>query len=192
MRAEAQRKAIHLLAAAVPIGLAAGVPRDVVAWGLAALLAIAIVVELARMRVAPVRVLFLRLTSHLLRDHEHAGWSGASWMLAAHLLAVLLFPPATAIAALWAVATGDAAAALVGRAAGRHRIASGKSFEGTAACFLVSLAGALWLARLPFGAALVGAGAAALAEMPSRPLDDNLRIVLATGIAISLWRLGFG
>ena len=192
MRAEAQRKAIHLLAAAVPIGLAAGVPRDLVAWGLAALLAIAIAVELARLRVAPVRVLFLRLTSHLLRDHEHAGWSGASWMLAAHLLAVLLFPAATAIAALWAVSTGDAAAALVGRAAGRHRVASGKSLEGTAACFLVSLAGALWLAGLPPGAALAGAGAAALAELPSRPFDDNLRIVLATGIAISLWQLGFG
>lgn len=192
MRAEAQRKAIHLLAAAVPIGLAAGVPRDLVAWGLAALLATAVAIELARMRVAPVRVLFLRLTSHLLRDHEHAGWSGASWMLAAHLLAVLLFPRATAIAALWAVSTGDAAAALVGRAAGRHRVASGKSLEGTAACFLVSLAGALWLAGLPAGAALVGAGAAALAELPSRPLDDNLRIVLATGIAISLWQLWFG
>lgn len=192
LRAELQRKALHLLAAAVPIALAAGVPRAPIAWMLGALLAVAVVVEFGRMRYAPVRVLFLRLTSHLLRDHEHRGWSGASWMLAAQLLAVLVFPTATAIAALWAVATGDAAAALVGRAAGRHRIASGKSLEGTAACFLVSLVGALWLARLGPGAALAGAAAAAVAELPARPLDDNLRIVLATGIAISLWRLVFG
>src|SRR5688572_18978986 len=105
------------------------------ALGLGALLAIAIAVELGRMRLAPVRQLFLRLTSHLLRDHEHSGWSGASWMLAAHLLALLLFPRATAIAALWAVSVGDAAAALVGRAVGRRRLDSGKSLEGSAACF---------------------------------------------------------
>lgn len=192
LRAELQRKALHLTAAAVPVALAAGVPATPIAWGLGALLGIAIVVELARMRYAPVRLLFLRLTAHLLRDHEHRGWSGASWMLAAQLLAVLVFPTATAIAALWAVATGDAAAALVGRAAGRHRLASGKSLEGSAACFLVSLAGGLWLARLGPGAALAGAAAAAVAELPARPLDDNLRIVLATGAAISLWHLVFG
>jgi dolichol kinase len=191
LRAEGQRKALHLLSAATPLALAAGVPRVPLAWGLAALLAVAIAVELGQARLAPMRALFLRLTSHLLRDHEHTGWSGASWMLAAHLLAVLLFPRATAIAALWAVSVGDAAAALVGRAAGRHRLASGKSVEGTLACFVVTLAGALWLAGLPAGGALVAAASASIAELPSRPLDDNLRIVLFTGFAISLWHLVF-
>lgn len=191
LRAELQRKALHLTAAVVPVALAAGVPERPIAWGLGALLGIAVVVELARVRYAPVRILFLRLTQHLLRDHEHRGWSGASWMLAAQLLAVVAFPTATAVAALWAVATGDAAAAIVGRVAGRHRLASGKSLEGTAACFLVALGGGLWLARLAPGAALAGAAAAAAAELPARPLDDNLRIVLATGIAISLWHFIF-
>ena len=190
--AEAQRKALHLLSAVVPLALAAGVPREPIAWGLGALLAAAVAVELGRARIAPVRTRFLRLTSHLLRDHEHEGWSGASWMLGAQLLAVLLFPRAAAIAALWAVSVGDAVAALVGRAAGRHRLASGKSVEGTAACFVATLAGAAWLAGLGPGAALTAAAAAAAAELPSRPLDDNLRIVLATGAAISLWHLVFG
>ena len=192
MRAELQRKGLHLLSAAVPIALAAGVPRAPIAWTLGALLAIAIAVELGRQRVAPVRVLFLRLTSHLLRDHEHRGWSGASWMLAAQLLAVLLFAETTATAALWAVSVGDAAAAVVGRAAGRHRLASGKSLEGSAACFVATLVGALAVARLDAGTALVAAIAAAASELPARPLDDNMRIVLLTGGAISLWRLVFG
>jgi dolichol kinase len=191
LRAEVQRKSLHLLSAAVPLALAAGAPSAAIAWALGALLATAIAVELGRARVEPVRRLFLRLTSHLLRDHEHAGWSGASWMLAAQLLAVLVFPRPTAIAALWAVSVGDAAAALVGRAFGRRRLANGKSVEGTLACFLATLLGSLWLAALAPGAALVAAATAASAELPSRPLDDNLRIVLATGCAISLWLLVF-
>jgi dolichol kinase len=191
LRAEVQRKSLHLLSAAVPLALAAGAPCAVLAWGLGALLAVAVAVELGRTRFAPVRLLFLRLTSHLLRDHEHTGWSGASWMLAAQLLAVLAFPRATAIAALWAVSVGDAAAALVGRAAGRHRLASGKSIEGALACLVATFAGAFWLAELAPGAALAAAATATAAELPSRPLDDNLRIVLATGFAISLWHLVF-
>jgi dolichol kinase len=191
MRGELQRKALHLVSAVVPVALAAGVPRAPIAWTLGAMLSFAIAVELGRMHLAPVRQLFLRLTAHLLRDHEHTGWSGASWMLAAQLLAVLVFPSATAIASLWAVSVGDAAAAIVGRSVGRHRLAWGKSLEGSLACFVVTLAGALWLARLGVGGALVAAAAATAAELPARPLDDNLRIVLLTGIAISLWHLMF-
>ena len=191
LRREAQRKALHLVFVAVPVLLAAGAPRAPLAWTLGALLGVAIAVELGRMHVAPVRLLFARVASHLLRDHEHRGWSGASWMLVAQLAGLLLFPLPAAITALWAVAAGDAAAALVGRALGRPRLPGGKSLEGTAACFLVTLAGALWLAGLAPGAATVGAVAAAAAELPAHPLDDNLRIVLATGVAILLWRMAF-
>ena len=45
--------------------------------------------------------------------------------------------PAVVWASLLYLALGDAAAALVGKAAGRHKIAGGKkSVEGSAACFL--------------------------------------------------------
>jgi hypothetical protein len=41
------------------------------------------------------------------------------------------------------------------------------------------------------GAALVASLAASLAERPRRPLDDNIRVVVAVAIGITLWRFAF-
>jgi hypothetical protein len=46
--------------------------------------------------------------------------------------------------------------------------------------------GALLVARLAPGAALACAAAAALAERPRGPLDDNVRVALAAGGAAQL------
>jgi dolichol kinase len=175
-------------------------PRAWLAGGLAALVIVALGVEVARARSARARHHFTRYTGALLREHEHQAWSGATWLLAAYLLAVLLYPRPFAIAAMWAVGVGDATAAVVGRWWGERRraraVASGaaagamgaKTYAGTATCFVAALAGARLVAGLPLAAACAVAAAAALAERPRRPLDDNLRIVLAVGLIALVWR----
>jgi dolichol kinase len=190
LRRELARKAIHLLSAAAPLLYATGVlPRRYLVWLLAWLLALAVVVELGRARVAAARGVFDRWVGMLLRPHERDRWAGATWLLAAFLGVVLLLPAPLAIAAMWAVAVGDACAAIVGRAFGRVRPGGGgKSLEGALACFAATYVGALAVARLTAVEAGVAALAATLAEWPSRPADDNVRIALAVGGALTLWQ----
>ncbi len=120
------------------------------------------------------------------------------------LLLVLAFPrrPDIAAAAWGILAWGDGCATLVGRAAGRHRLAwnRDKSVEGTAAFFLsASIAGvalAWWTAPaitpappllFVVGAPVVAALAAALAETIPIRLDDNFTVPAVAGA--TLWGL---
>ena len=80
-------------------------------------------------------------------------------------------------------------AAIVGRSFGRVRV-FGKTLEGSLACFgacvLVSLLypGDPFTWRMILGGALV----ATLFELLPIPLDDNLRISLSAGFAMTLLR----
>ncbi len=192
LRHELARKAIHLQSVAIPAAYALGVPRLPLLILLGFLLATAMVVELARHRSTRVRAGFSRIFSVLLRDHEHVGLSGATWLLLAFFLALLLLPRQAAIAATWAVSLGDATAALVGRWIGRHRLTrSSKTLEGSVACAAISFVGAWLVAGFPVGVS-AGAGVlAAAAEWPGKPLDDNLRIAVVVGGGILLWQLVF-
>lgn len=192
LRQELMRKAIHVQSVAVPAGYALGVPRSLLVAMVAVLVVTALVIEAGRRRSPWLRERFARTFAPLLREHEHSGLAGATWLLVAFLLAVMLLPRSAAIAAMWAVSVGDATAALVGRWIGRRRLTSGsKTLEGSAACALASGAGAWLVAGLPAGASLVAGSLAALAEWPSRPLDDNMRIALVVGGGIFLWQLAF-
>jgi dolichol kinase len=192
LRHEVARKAIHLSSAVVPAAYAAGLRRDLLAALLGGALAVALGIEAARRRHPGARARFEGALGGLLRPHERERWSGATWMAVAYLLAVALFPRPAAVAAMLAVALGDAAAAVVGRWAGARRpppppgAAAGKTWAGTAACAVASALGALLVARLAPGAALACAAAAALAERPRGPLDDNVRVALAAGGAAQL------
>ena len=186
LRHELARKALHLLSTAVPLAYAADVPRRTLLAALVALLLVALLVELARRRHALVRRAFHRATSPLLRAHEHDQWAGATWMLLAYVLVVWLAPRAAAIAATWAVAVGDASAAVVGRAIGRWRIgAHGKSIEGSLACCIATTLGATFVAGLGPAASLAAGVAAAVAEWPGRPLDDNVRVAAAVALTVT-------
>lgn len=195
LRAELARKSLHAATVVVPIAYARpGVSRDWVLGASGALLLVAFVVELARARSARMERAFGDAFGAMLREHERRAaaaprFAGATWLLLAFALAVLLFPRDLAVAAMCAVSLGDAAAAMVGRAIGRVRLRNGKSLEGAMACALATALGALFVARLGVVECLVGGACAALAELPARPLDDNVRVALATGTGILLWRM---
>jgi dolichol kinase len=157
---------------------------------LAFALAIALVVEVARARHERTRTAFDASLGRLLRVHEVQGVSGGTWLIVALLAATVLFPRDIAIAAMGAVAIGDAAAAIIGRALTRGR-GGGKSLAGSVACFAASAFMARAIAHFTWSEALVVGILAAIAERPRRPLDDNLRIALAVGCGILLWRMGF-
>jgi dolichol kinase len=185
---EAARKAIHLTSAAVPLGLALGVARIIIVVALAALFALALIVEIGRRSSVATASRFMRLFAPLLREHETHSVTGATWLLGAMLAAVAILPRDAAIAASWAVAVGDASAALIGIRFGRHRAReSGKSLEGSAACAITTALGALLLAHLSLTESSMLGVVAALAERATWPADDNARIVMLVGASAWLW-----
>lgn len=100
------------------------------------------------------------------------------------LLALLLFPPPVAAAAIYALAFGDSASAIVGRSLGRIRLAflCGKSLEGILSCFIASaLSGYLVFQDMKM-AFVVGFTSLVVDALPLRDYD-NLLFPLAVGFA---------
>jgi dolichol kinase len=95
----------------------------------------------------------------------------------------LLFGRDIAVASLFFLAVGDPVASAVGQRWGRVRIRY-KTLEGSLAFFLFSCAGGAILGStvlsLGLSAIIAGALLAALAELLSFHLDDNLTIPLAS------------
>jgi dolichol kinase len=194
LRREVARKALHLTSVIAPVAYAAGLPRRLLVAGLAVLALIALVVELARTRHEALRAHFHGVLGALLREHELARWSGATWLLLALLSLALLAPRDVAIAGMWAVSVGDAVAALVGRAftpPAPSLARAGKTGIGSAACFLATLLGALALAHLSPAEGLVAAASATAAERPASRVDDNIRIAAAVAVSLLVWRVAF-
>ena len=190
LRRELARKGLHILSTAIPIAYATVLSRAGVIWILAPALTVALTVEIARSRSERARGAFDATVGALLREHERHSVSGATWLAVALLLSAVAFPRDVAIAAMCAAALGDAAAAVIGRAMTQttmHR----KSLSGSVACFTASALSARAIAGFAWPEALAVGILAAAAERPRRPFDDNLRIALAVGCGILLWRMGF-
>lgn len=181
--AELRRKAIHLGTLAAPLAVWL-LPRPAALSLLAAAVGMALVIELSRREVRWVRYHFLSRTRTLLRSHERRGLSGATFMAIGYLVAASAFPRPVAVVAMLYNGLGDAVAALVGRRWGRHRLRSGKSWEGAGAAFAVNLGCGLFVPGIPLAAAAFGALAATLLELLPLPFDDNLRITVGGGLAL--------
>ncbi len=121
--------------------------------------------------------------------------SGAPYVLAAALCCCLLFSRLNAVTALVVMLISDTAAALIGRAFGKHRINhNSKSIEGSVAFFLFGSAVICCAAAL-FGAdegfivrGCIGVFIAMWAELYKNRLkiDDNLSVPLIIGVCLSL------
>jgi len=138
LKAELARKGIHLIIALVPA--LAAINRSHTALLLMAGLLIYICAESLRF-LGFYPPFISSITEVVLRKRERGRFAMAPVTLGlGALLALLLFPPAVAAAAIYALAFGDSASSLVGKFLGRLRPAfmAGKSIEGSLACFTAS------------------------------------------------------
>jgi dolichol kinase len=135
----------------------------------------------------------------LLRSHEQnergRRLNGATYVLLAATLLVVLFPKVIAITAIAVLIISDTSAALIGRRYGRHRFMS-KSLEGASAFFLSGLLVVAIAPKVEYSAAEYAIGAAAtllgaVVEASAIGLDDNLSIPLTVGAAMWLLYLIF-
>ncbi|MDD5657397.1 MAG: hypothetical protein PHF00_09115 [Elusimicrobia bacterium] len=187
LRRELGRKAFHLLILSYwGFYLWAGRRRTLLWFGV--WLALVTIGELVRLRFERCSRLVFAVFGGMIREPERREFSSIFYGAAGAWVVVWLAGerPNVAGAAFVCLALGDAAAALAGKAWGRHRVLGGaKSVEGSLACFLVCLAACLAFGAPP-AAAAGGALAAAAAElMPTAPLcNDNLWLPVAAAAAM--------
>jgi dolichol kinase len=190
---EAQRKAIHLAAIALPLGMLyewLPWPRGRHPWiaFVALLTAIAVTIDLIRLSDHRIQRFFKTFLGELIREHERFNLLGSTFLLIAAMLAIEFFPQRIAAAAIGFTVLGDGIAALVGRGWGRTRVFS-KSLEGALGGLVACLAWAGFLAatgHLPLAIGIAAAFTAMLIEILPLPLDDNLGITLATATIMRL------
>jgi phytol kinase len=116
------------------------------------------------------------IISRLIHDLERPGvlpGKGAVLFVFSSMFCLFFFPVQLVVPAVLTLAVLDGVTALVGRYAARHRIRSGKSWEGTAAGIAATVA-VLCVLISPLQS-LATALAAGLIELVS-PVDDNLVI----------------
>ena len=182
--ANVERRAFHLVIGSLFPILIIVLPREPVLALVITAAAAALTLEAARHLSSTVNRWFIGWFSVLLKKEESTQWLGSTYLLVATLTAFLLFDRYIAGLALLFLAVGDPLAALVGERFGRVRIGR-RSLEGTLTFLGASLLVG-WIAvaggiDVSISVVLVGAATAALVELLSIPLDDNLTVPLVAG-----------
>ncbi len=183
------RKLLHLLLVGALAAVAVMQGRLVGIAVSTSVVALFLLGEWLRTRSTAFEAVLLRVLGGMMtpreRRHRVIRPNGATWAMIAVLAALLIFPATIGIASILVLAVGDPVAALVGRGYGRIRL-GGKTFEGCVAFFFSSLLTVLLVTPLSFGIAAIGCLSATLMEVLPVPGSDNVRIVLAAGIAMTL------
>lgn len=188
-RAEIGRKALHLLALGIPLGMAwVGAPLAV--WIVTGAALIGVTGDVLRAVWPAFRRVIRRIFGGLMRPSEWPAegtsitLNGATCVLLACASAGWVFPLAVAVAVLCAALIADAAAALVGRRFGRHAWhRGGHTVEGSAA-FVVSAGIVLVVAGTAPMAATAAALIGAALEATPLPLNDNIAVPLGMGAVL--------
>ncbi len=197
---EAKRKAIHLSGLSVPASILVFGKAATVGFVATALLA---ALFLERKRLSG------KISLPAVRDYEKKRVAGYIYYITGALLAVIIFPPAIAIAAMLMLSLGDAASGIIGSvvrgSAVRTRIMEGGAWRrkplpvvaGTfAVCLLAGRAASLiegsflpGPSLLSFQVYAIGAAAATFADavpfsFRKWVIDDNLSIPVLSGAAM--------
>lgn len=190
-RNELGRKALHLLALVVPMGIW-WLGRATSLTILVPCCIVAVVGDVLRVRSAGFRTFIHRVFGSLMRPEEVPPLggpiyvNGATWVLLSATLLVALFPVDLAVPAFVMFMIADAAAALVGSRLGRiYWPGSRRTVEGSLAFVVTGFLVLIAFPDVAYAAALACALIGASAEALPRPLNDNMRVPLV--VATLLW-----
>lgn len=193
-RSELVRKAIHLSSLSIPL-IYYNITKELALQLLVPLTVAFIAVDLARYYHQPIADWFYRWFGWLLRRHEQdkkrKRLNGATNVLIAATLCVLIFPKILVVTALTILIFSDSTSALVGRRFGKHRFL-GKSLEGTSAFFVTAVLVVLITPKvnglpMEYVIGIVAAAVGTLAEAAILHIDDNLTVPIS--ICGTMWGL---
>ncbi len=183
------RNILHMCGGMTAVVLIESIPSVGVLQAIAGTwLATAWTLELSRRFFPSWNAVLMKLLGKVAHPHETHRVNSSTWFCTA--LFLLSLSGSHLICAIGAIvlALADPAAALVGRRFGKTRLVNGRSLQGTLAFFVVGLLASWGLLAVAHPAVslaegvVVGAlasGLAALAELFSRRIDDNLSIPLS-------------
>ncbi len=195
-KAELARKGIHLSSLSIPV-IYYFISREL---ALALLLPVTfsfLTVDLLRYYHKPTAELFYKIFRFMLRKHEQderrKRLNGATHVLIAASLCVIIFPKIIVLTAFTILIVSDTFAALIGRRFGKHKFLS-KSVEGSLAFFIFGIFVVLFTPKIDHSIVeifigIIGAAVGTVAEALPWNIDDNLSIPLSIGVA--MWGLYF-
>lgn len=134
--------------------------------------------------------LYMKVVGPVLRSHEvrlkGITLTGATYLMFAALLSVLIFPKEIAISAIFLMTIGDAAAAVIGKSFGRVKIFT-KTLEGSIAFFTAGVLIILLAPRLSNNVDEIYLGIVAvfltsIIEVLPLKLDDNITVPIFFGL----------
>jgi dolichol kinase len=180
------RKAIHFSSLAIPLGLYF-LPQGLGRTLMLILVVLVLSADVIRLQHPGIRRIFYFVFGGILREHERFNLLGSTYLLISSLICVYAFDKAVAVSALGFLVVGDTMAALIGRRWGRIKILD-KSLEGSLACLGSCLLIGWIYPGHELSPVMIWAGSlvATLIELLPIPLDDNMRIPLAAGFAMTL------
>lgn len=190
-KAEIARKGIHLSSLSIPV-IYYFIDRDLALTILVPITVCFIAVDLLRYYHAPTAHLFYKVFRFMLRKHEQdenaKRLNGASNVLIAATVCVIIFPKLIVLSAFSILIVSDTFAALIGRKFGTKRFLA-KSVEGSLAFFLFGLLVVAVTPKLEYAPIeyLIGAAAVlvgTVVEAGSWKVDDNLSIPFAVGVVM--------
>lgn len=192
--AEIARKGIHLSSLSIPV-IYYFIDRGLALQLLVPVTLAFLTVDLLRYYHTPTADLFYRIFGFMLRKHEQDGTrkrlNGATNVLIAATLCVILFPKLIVLTAFTILIVSDTFAALVGRKFGKRKFLQ-KSVEGSLTFLVTALIVVAVTPKVEWSATeyLIGAVAAVagtIVEAGSWKIDDNLSIPFSVGIV--MWGL---
>jgi dolichol kinase len=168
---EIKRKLVHLMCLIYILGYWY-LPKNFVVLGLSIVISVAVFLEILRFKVHSFNNFLKDNFKGFYRQQEADKMSGLVWTLSGGLITILMFPNKYMVfASFLYLVFADAAAALIGKAFGKHKILFGKSLEGSMACFLVCFIIGLFMFNFWF--AFIGAIIATFVEAVPWKLNDN-------------------
>ena len=193
--APVQRRVFHLAAASLFPTLFLFAPRTPLLIAAIALTVTVIAGEALRFKVPAFNRRLTRAVRVLMKEREQGAVFGSTYVLIATTVVIGVMDRSIAPLALYFLALGDPAAAIVGERWGRHRFGKG-TLEGSIAFLGAALAiGVVLLATkldTTVPVMVVGVFAATIVEALPAWLDDNLTVPLAGGGAMALAALAWG
>lgn len=156
---------------------------------------LSIIIDLTRHQIPIVNRIAMKHFRFVMRDYEHHGMAGVSWLMIGAFVIILLFPKNVVTLSLLFLGIADPFASYIGIKYGKDKLIGNKSLQGTigafVACTFISVVFFYWqnlmteqLIIVCIFSGLIGA----LSELiPIGKLDDNLTLPLIS--AVLLWGL---
>ncbi len=196
-RFEIYRKLIHISSLCIPL-IYYFIPKSEAVIYLSIATGLSLLLDMLRFKSGKIQTFLINTFGSLLRKHEtdytKKNLTGASYLLLAALIAVVIFPKLIAITVLCFLILGDTMAALVGRRYGKTRFLK-KSLEGTFAFFVSTIVVVITVPKVSAtpGEYLIGFLTGAIASVVENLsfgfFDDNLSIPVISGFL--MWGLYF-